>query len=206
MKTTKSITRSVKTSLVGFTSVMLVCILFASCTKEELAQPATNQETSNNARLINNNAQLLSRFIFIKIDHVSSFTSLPDYSVTLTADGTVTFDGRANVYTPRKRTFQATKSAMLQIHDLVKEYLSINVSSATAIATQNERTAKCRAYVATTISTSYDQLPKTNFDWNTGKPAKLVGFRTGVEEALEIYKLVDRSNISNGYPTVTDEK
>ena len=53
MKTTKSLSRKMKTTITGLTFITITALFFASCKKDELQRPAAMQTATVNEKQIN---------------------------------------------------------------------------------------------------------------------------------------------------------
>jgi len=182
MKTTKSVTAKSKTSIVSFALIIVSAFLIASCQKEE------EQPTASSA----NNASEMAKgfdhplpvptiaFTSIKINHIAARSLNPDYSITIYANGSGVYEGRRNVHIMGVKHFEMDKRTLEYISDLS---LRINFFDIRAI----DFNIPDLPIVATTFTNS--EGTKTLAD-SEGVPEVLVAFRTKIETALNMSKLV----------------
>ena len=179
MKTTKSLSRKMKTTVTGLTLITITALFFASCKKDESLKPAASLQTATvNDRLIDLGSHGMV-FAQIKIDHISVGLAMPDYSVTVNSNGEASYEGRRNVYVLRSLEFKVSASALLEINRLC---IRANLSP---IKDKGERDAIANfPHVITTYTPSNSKLSLIFTDYYTGSPANVVIFRAGVEKAL----------------------
>ena len=183
MKTTNTITRKIKSATAGLTFFMCGALLITACQKEDMQQPSyTTVAASENQRLIDQVLPIdLLAFSLIKIDHLSARSFMPDYCVTVSADGIASFEGRRNVGVLKTVKFKLTKDQLSAINELCLqtnffkiEDLDLNIPD--------------MPIVTTTFSNSEQKAMNSD---SGGVPAELVSFRTQIEKLLNISKFVN---------------
>lgn len=129
-------------------------------------------------------------FIMIKIDHLPGKSAEPDYSVTVTSDGHVTYDGRGSVAVKGKIE-QDVKGFVLE------EIKGLFEHSGFSSILQDLPNIADAPRVYTTWKSSSIARPITLMDYNRAYPMALVSLRIKAESILNIPELV------HGEPLVT---
>ena len=184
MKTTQSLSQSMKNSLNSFSVIILLVLFIASCKKEEASSPLSSQSTASNDRYAISEAVNLS-FTEITIDHKSFNPDMPDYSVTINANGKGRFsDRKGGTYKQYYVEFKVTTSMLMSINQL---YLEARLSGNDLydVKESNDKFI-CRNRVTTSITTKKSKEPIVWTDYNNLFPKSLVTFRTEVEDLLMI--------------------
>ena len=182
MKATK------KFSAINCASILLTAatLLLASCQKDEISAPGT-KGTSTSAgtmsasgsrpdvmppRIINN-----STYVLVSIRHQSGLLGqTPDYTVSLSNNGLVEFQGRKGVTHIGSFKYKISAERLSRIQELLgSSFYSIN-ESFTVLDN--------RPYVATTYKMANDIAPKMLIDNVKSFPLSLILLRLQVEELL----------------------
>ncbi len=187
MKTSNLLHQNSQLAL-GFITMASILFSMASCKKEELQQPATDDSSSTNMRtnhLVSPNIPM--SFAFISINHITMSSAKADYKVTVSANGMVTYEGRKNVYTQRTVTFKATEIQLKTINNLYLQFTSANTTN---LRLNGHDGLPVMDYVETTYSSS-DKIFHTLYDFDNGVPVKLISFRSNIEQILNIARFTN---------------
>ena len=188
MKTLSSLSRKATTAITGLTLLVITALTFTSCKKDELQRPAALQTASVNARQATLSAPAPLVFKSIKIDHQAFGTRAHDYSVTVSSNGTYTYEGRYNVSHTGNYIIEISAGDLKKINNLCAEFVSISQPSVSG--QEQEKTRAIPMVITTFISA--DQKSSSLFtDRDNGQPVWLVKFRTQVEQILNISKLTN---------------
>ena len=186
MKTAKTLSHKMKIGM-AITILASALLALASCQKEE--QQPDNLSQPDAQLKINLQASNLSlAFASVQINHKPMSAVKPDYSVTVSSNGKVIFEGRKNVRFIGTKTIDATQSSLIAINSL---YIRLNHD-----LTENNRFAGDEGLpVMDQVITTYRATNSDHFisrvDFDNGFPVDLVSFRTKVEKALSIQEFVN---------------
>ena len=186
MKATK------KFSAINCASILLTAatLLLASCQKDEISAPGTKGASTSAGtmsasgsrpdvmppRIINN-----STYVLVSIRHQSGLPGqTPDYTVSLSNNGLVEFQGRKGVTHIGSFKYKISAERLSRIQELLgSSFYSIN-ESFTVLDN--------RPYVATTYKMANDIAPKELLDNDKNYPQQLILLRQLIEEILGVSK------------------
>ena len=177
----------------SITSFILVFLLFFSaCQKDELA--STNNAVQANNENLSRQKQSAdqSPFNLITIDHSAAQTHLPDYSVTISSDGTILFNGRRNTAVAGKVQFKAPQKIMTQLRVLFTEANLADMENLPSIPDLPS--------IATSFKAATNAETVTRIDYNNSNPRELIQLRTKTETLLKISTLVVKPRNLNDIP------
>ena len=180
MKTQNLSSHTMKTAIA--LAVLATSLFFlASCRKEEVQSSTALQTVASTEK--NNNAVHMT-FIFkeIKIDHIALQTRMPDYMVTLNANGNGIFEGRKNVSVLRTINFTISASQLLELENIC-------LASSLESAKETNEGILYFPHVTTTYTRS-DNPPLVLADFDYGYPVSWVSFRKKVEAVININKFI----------------
>jgi hypothetical protein len=185
---------------------IIALFFMASCAKEDAIQPSASaaiqsDEAAKIAKLHSVEAFAVANpidraFTMIQIEHKSRFASsvlnstLADYSVIVKSNGTVTYEGRANVKKVGKVEFSIGASELRTLSMLFAEADFNNI-------VDNLVCIPNRPLTLTTFQEKAGERGKTLVDFGQGYPATLIQLRTEVEDILHISQYV-KGNILAG--------
>ena len=182
MKTNQTSTSKMKSAMAGLTLIMTTALFVTSCQKEELQQPASDSNTTAASRLVDQVQPMPAlAFSSIKIDHIAGRSLDADYSVIVNSNGKATYEGRRNVYTKGEVPFLVSEDALSEINSICKNTNFFDLKNGYTDIMDMP-----------TIATTYSmnaKLFKTLNEYN-GDPAALSAFRSKIENALDLSKLI----------------
>jgi hypothetical protein len=192
MKTSNNIRKN----NISLASLALISILFmAGCGKDDVVIPQGKDQAKgiDIPRQIqpadqSASADQFDLFGLIQIDHSSARTSMPDYVVTVRSDASVVFEGRRNCAVNEIREFQASAVMMRKLILIYYESKFYSIEDNLSLAAD-------LPMVTTTCSGAELKGSRSLIDYYGSDPAALIQFRTKVEEALDIAKLVGSKKV-----------
>jgi hypothetical protein len=201
MKTLK--TNSKMKNGVAILPLIIALFFMASCNKEETIKPshdfaiqqdaAMRQTTDQNQVIpISNQAPVFAMIQIVHKSHVGvGKFDLPDYSVIVQNNGTVTYVGRSNVKRTGTVTFQISGIELINLKNLF-----VNAK----FNTMEDNLEFIPNYPLTLTTFKFPFfLPngRTLVDFGQGYPEQLIQLRTSVENMLHISQYVKGTNIAS---------
>jgi hypothetical protein len=201
MKTLKFNSRNMRDILLVFPLMIYSLFFFASCQKENVITPSKENIAmaerklepvdndvvqSDAADVVLSHPIITKSYLMLKIDHRAAMSFNPDYSVSVSSDGNVEFEGRRNVFFIGKKKLKISSNEvqMLKYLFIRTEFFSMNEDIPNIIDLP---------IVYTTYS---EQSPaadseKTLRDDNSGQPLQLFSLRVQAESILNISWLIN---------------
>ena len=170
MKTTYNFNSTMKSAIAAFSLIIASSLFLTSCQKEELQQISSansSSESASGARIGDQLPVVSEVFTSIKIDHLPANTMMADYSVTVNADGSATYEGRKNVKIARTIKLELSKEQLYGITKACTEFNFFNSIGFGIVMLDVPA-------VSTTYKTA--EQSKTLID-SEGLPSNLVAFR-----------------------------
>ncbi len=207
MKTSKNLTGSFAKAITCAAFVLTSSLLISSCQKEEEQVPGKPQNPTTNEKTMDSptpptphrkqqiatvNDKIISlhdaklAFAQITIDHYAAGTNQPDYSVSVSANGTATFKGRRNVNVDGLRMMEVSNEQLANINRLVLQLRDLPDVKENSNEFKN---LMARPINRTTITNSSKSTIWSLSDDNL-QPKWLVEFRKQVENELKISRLI----------------
>lgn len=186
MKTQNLIPNKIKNNVV-IISIVTVLFSVVSCKKEEASQPVSNQspKLQTPIRQGNNDPDPLAIvFPVIKIDHVGSKTYLPTYSVTVTSDGYLKYEGFNNVKTLGPVIIKLRPDIFETVKDLFILFNFYEIRDTLTVASRVPFNSAC-------YWPSIESRKKTIYDDGERYPFILIQLRQKVESILHISDYVE---------------
>ena len=148
--------------------------------------PSLLQIATVNAKQINIAVHKLV-FQSITIDHYAALTHLPDYSISINANGTAAYEGRRNVNVNGSRMLEVSKEQLERINNLCIRLAAIKAESSFA----NQDSKKLAQPINRTTFRGVGELNFWSQTDNNSQPKWLVTFRAQVEEVLNLSALIN---------------
>jgi len=184
MKSTHSTINEIKSAILGLTLCISTGLLITSCQKEEWQQ---QQSDTNSSPRSNFNQQAKESpamaFTSIKIDHIAAMSLLPDYSIIINSNGTAIYEGRRNVRVKGIVELRITDKELWYINSVCMRTSFFQLKG-------GESNVPDMPSVETTYIIWKRQF--TLSDYN-GQPEELASFRSKIESALNLSKLINTS-------------
>ena len=185
----------IKSGLTTLALIIMIAFTFNSCQKDDLTSMNNEgNQNSSNSSISDAGAKMPSAgMALVKIDHMAAKSMQPDYSVTVTSNGNIVFEGRRNVKFIGRTYLLASDESMLTIKKLIanSNFLNIVVKNEFAMDAP-QVTTTCTLKQQPSSEATYAYTVKSLTDINNGYPKVLYTFRTSIEKQLQIQGLIGK--------------